>query len=344
MASYVDSRLGLGIVPRTEIVLLASPSFHYSFRQRWAHRLFKKPLPLKKGSFQLFLNGYKDSTEFLAGFDSIKDTWSLRDEKEFQAGFERLVILDYLIRNTDRTFSFILGGSDNWMVSYRPDADESDQASNIPFTSQTPQNNSEPQIGVLVDIDSTEVYTQNETICVVKDASNLHNETVSVNISRSSNLVPSTLPPRVQIAAIDNGLAFPIHHPNRIRSYPYSWLSLTIASHPFSLATVQQVLPLLTSTQWLTTTLSHLEKLAKLDDDFKLSQFQNQKSVFRGQVANLVEVLHNATIRCETPLSLYERPLLLIHEDAEIHSTMDHVIRIKQRMEVLARMALFTSC
>lgn len=34
-ASYVDRKLGLGIVPRTEIVRLTCSAFHYSLEQRW---------------------------------------------------------------------------------------------------------------------------------------------------------------------------------------------------------------------------------------------------------------------------------------------------------------------
>jgi hypothetical protein len=121
-ASFVDRRLGLGIVPRTEIVTLSSPSFNYKASQKWSNRLFGTPLPKKIGSFQLFLNGFIDSTTFFQdGFQKLEDTpnqphplgWDQNSMEEFQAGFERLVILDYLIRNTDR-------GSDNWMIKVSP--------------------------------------------------------------------------------------------------------------------------------------------------------------------------------------------------------------------------------
>lgn len=51
--------------------------------------------------------------------------------------------------------------------------------------------------------------------------------------------------PHVQIAAIDNGLAFPFKHPDQWRTYPYRWSSLPMARNPFSEETVQKILPFL---------------------------------------------------------------------------------------------------
>ncbi|KAJ3130093.1 phosphatidyl inositol kinase, partial [Nowakowskiella sp. JEL0407] len=139
-ASFVDRRLQLNIVPRTEIVKLSSPSFFYGRRDRFNYEVLGIPLPEKIGSFQVFLHGYQDATSFFKdGFDRVlnydvqvkkengivdnvvkstaslaslkewdSENWSEMTKKQFQWGFERLVILDYLIRNTDR-------GSDNWM-------------------------------------------------------------------------------------------------------------------------------------------------------------------------------------------------------------------------------------
>lgn len=188
-ASYLDRRLGLNIVPRTEVVWLASSSFHYSVWDRFRHKFWSTSLPKKVGSFQLFLHDFEDSTTFFAKGE--QSNWSESKGKEFQEGFERLVILDYLIRNTDR-------GSDNWMVG---EAHEGDM---------------------------------------------------------------------VRVAAIDNGLAFPTHHPNRIRSYPYGWLSLEIVHTPFSKATADLFLPMLTSAQWWQETLTGLEQIFSIDEHFKL--------------------------------------------------------------------------
>ncbi|XP_057403261.1 phosphatidylinositol 4-kinase type 2-beta isoform X2 [Balaenoptera acutorostrata] len=77
-ASLVDEKLHLGIVPKTRI-----------------------------GSFQLFVEGYKEAEYWLRKFEADPLPENIR--KQFQSQFERLVILDYLIRNTDR-------GNDNWLI------------------------------------------------------------------------------------------------------------------------------------------------------------------------------------------------------------------------------------
>lgn len=64
---------------------------------------------LQVGSFQLFVDEYKDADYWLRRFES--DPLPVKVQKEFQMKFERLVILDYIIRNTDR-------GNDNWLVKY----------------------------------------------------------------------------------------------------------------------------------------------------------------------------------------------------------------------------------
>ena len=47
--------------------------------------------------------------------------------RTFQLKFERLVVLDYIIRNTDR-------GNDNWLVKYdKPDVDVTDGGLAVSF-------------------------------------------------------------------------------------------------------------------------------------------------------------------------------------------------------------------
>ncbi|XP_059020433.1 phosphatidylinositol 4-kinase type 2-beta isoform X1 [Mustela lutreola] len=123
-ASLVDEKLHLGIVPKTKVVWLVSETFNYSAIDRAKSRgkkyaLEKVPkvgrkfhrigLPPKIGSFQLFVEDYKEADYWLRKFEADPLPENIR--KEFQSQFERLVILDYIIRNTDR-------GNDNWLIKY----------------------------------------------------------------------------------------------------------------------------------------------------------------------------------------------------------------------------------
>lgn len=68
---------------------------------------------LQVGSFQLFVEGYKDADYWLRRWES--DPLPEAVKKQFQFQFEKLVILDFIIRNTDR-------GNDNWLIKYeKPD-------------------------------------------------------------------------------------------------------------------------------------------------------------------------------------------------------------------------------
>ncbi|KAM4674213.1 phosphatidylinositol 4-kinase type 2-beta isoform 3-T3 [Amazona ochrocephala] len=113
-AYLVDDKLGLGVVPKTKVVWLVSETFNYSAIDRAKSRgkkyaLEKVPkvakkfnrigLPPKVGSFQLFVEGYKEADYWLRKFET--DPLPENTRKEFQSQFERLVVLDYVIRNTD---------------------------------------------------------------------------------------------------------------------------------------------------------------------------------------------------------------------------------------------------
>ena len=89
----------------------------------------------------------------------------------FQLQFERLVVLDYIIRNTDR-------GNDNWLIKYtKPGGSKQGTPAK-----GDPENPEEHQTHTPIDV-----------------------------------------------AAIDNGLAFPIKHPDSWRAYPYHWAWLPAA-------------------------------------------------------------------------------------------------------------------
>ncbi|CDS41793.1 Phosphatidylinositol 4 kinase type 2 beta [Echinococcus multilocularis] len=63
------------------------------------------------GSFQLFASGCQDAYYWLNRFDA--DPLPEEAQTSLQHQFEKLVVLDYVIRNTDR-------GNDNWLIRYEP--------------------------------------------------------------------------------------------------------------------------------------------------------------------------------------------------------------------------------
>lgn len=128
-ASILDQQLLSFIVPHTEIVYLKSSSFYYSYWDR--HRAYSKLSP-KIGSFQCFLKGYMEAQAWFHHFPIPNEITGLPDEceilvehnennldsnfkwnkktlQQFREELEKLVILDYIMRNTDR-------GLDNWMI------------------------------------------------------------------------------------------------------------------------------------------------------------------------------------------------------------------------------------
>ena len=87
------------------------------------------------GSLQTFVEGYKDADWHLRRFETMpleKET-----SLQFQLQFERLVVLDYIIRNTDR-------GNDNWLIRYIP-AKTADKSKNDNQNSPSNQNRSNEQ-------------------------------------------------------------------------------------------------------------------------------------------------------------------------------------------------------
>ncbi|CAF3787166.1 unnamed protein product [Rotaria sp. Silwood1] len=126
-ASLIDTKLRLNIVPKTRVIHLTADSFNYPAYQRHliiakreinesvgrhmhGRRVFEPTgLQAKVGSFQLFVDNYVSADVFLKQLE--QNTLPEEDMNKFQKQFERLVVLDYIIRNTDRN-------NDNWLVKY----------------------------------------------------------------------------------------------------------------------------------------------------------------------------------------------------------------------------------
>uniref|UniRef100_A0A3Q0SME2 Phosphatidylinositol 4-kinase type 2 n=1 Tax=Amphilophus citrinellus TaxID=61819 RepID=A0A3Q0SME2_AMPCI len=239
------------------VVYLASETFNYSAIDRVKSRgkrlaLEKVPkvgqrfhrigLPPKVGSFQLFVDGYKDADFWLRRFEA--EPLPENTNRQLQLQFERLVVLDYIIRNTDR-------GNDNWLLKY--------------------------------DCPMDPVGNRDTDWVVVKD-------------------------PIIRLAAIDNGLAFPLKHPDSWRAYPFYWAWLPQAKVPFSQEIRELVLPKLNDPNFIKDLEEDLYELFKKDPGFDRGQFHRQLAVMRGQILNLCQALKDG----KTPLQLVQMPPVIV--------------------------------
>jgi len=244
--------LGLKVVPNTKVVKLASEAFNYlridrekSKAKKVVNEHFPKVgrkfnrlgLPPKIGSFQCFVENYKDADYHLRKFET--EPLDSQTSTSFQLQFEKLVVLDYIIRNTDR-------GNDNWLINYVKPREASDEEE-------------------------------------AQEAS-------------------------ISVAAIDNGLAFPIKHPDSWRAYPYHWAWLPYAKVPFSQETKDLLLPKVSDMNFVQDLCDDLRKLFRTDRGWDKSMFEKQMSVLRGQILNLSQALKDG----KSPLQLVQMPSVFV--------------------------------
>ncbi|KAF9178817.1 phosphatidyl inositol kinase [Haplosporangium sp. Z 767] len=446
--SLVDRRLKLNIVPSTEVVWLSSPAFHYDYLDRRAAQLHKgaKPLPDKVGSFQLFLNGFKDANLFMRDHpwpveqptipasanggattggegshgkgrhssiwrrtsrDSLRSfqqdadgssvhgshmgsthgglsgdrhgfTWTPALQQQFREQFEKMIILDYLIRNTDR-------GLDNWMIRYCEKEGISIVAGPPSGTQKGNLQNQQQQqhqasrrgsrVGDLLGLTSDRGSPRSSSSSMREGAernsmlatppgtpprSNLSrvvsgkeflqdgeesnsmaqqrkrsgslteqssseaeriagSSSAARDMNANTNAGPTTIESHygenhVHVAAIDNGLAFPFKHPDSWRSYPYGWLFLPrpLIAQPFTKATRDHFLPLLSSPVWWRETIADLRRLFSIDSDFDQGMFNKQMAVMKGQGWNIVETLKNQE---HGPIDLCRRVAVVVWDE-----------------------------
>ncbi|OLL24256.1 Phosphatidylinositol 4-kinase lsb6, partial [Neolecta irregularis DAH-3] len=341
-ACVIDRQLQTFMVPYTDIVWLSSKSFHYDWFDRRAYYVKGKPLSQKLGSFQVFLQGFRDANLFLrdhpwpdqntsnvtaavhkkkswvstcrAGDDDSDDddtgysrkpsesvprfTWTDTLQQNFREELEKLVILDYIMRNTDR-------GLDNWMIKICTQTQDVKIVTPNPPSSATGFYNgfpAEPHVYSLSTISlNSPVYGQGPSMAATEGPSS------SVNTPQQDQT-------HIHIGAIDNSLAFPWKHPDEWRSYPYGWLFLPVSliGQPFSQKTRSHFLPLLTSSTWWRQTTDLLHSLFSQDSDFQERMFQKQLAVLKGQAWNVVETLKQPD---QGPLELTRRVRVQVWDD-----------------------------
>ncbi|KAF7376140.1 hypothetical protein MSAN_00028900 [Mycena sanguinolenta] len=249
-----------------------------------------------------------DATE--AG-DSRPFYWSQALQQSFREELEKLVILDYLMLNTDR-------GADNYMIKYCDGDHEKSLVDVAPSLSSRiqmpsmselrksdgfPQVYPTPSMGPSASTSSMpENYTRKPHMNTLKAGG--HTRTVSTS--------------RIVLRPIEFTLfrigwcmyVSPFFRPCLMLSLVY--LPVSVIGRPFSDKTRAHFLPLLTSKEWWEETTFELLKLFSVDPDFHPKMFGRQLAVMKGQAWNIVQSLqHND----EGPLELTRRSKVLVWDD-----------------------------
>nr|XP_044986292.1 phosphatidylinositol 4-kinase type 2-beta isoform X2 [Jaculus jaculus] len=281
-AYLVDAKLQLGIVPKTKVVWLVSETFNYSAIDRAKSRGKKYALEIvpKVGRKfhriglppKLFVEGYKEAEYWLRKFEAHPLPENIR--KQFQSQFEKLVILDYIIRNTDR-------GNDNWLIRYEK-KHKNDRKSAGAETGAS--------LGL---VDRQQLWVEGES--------------PSQGNRQESNWI-NDKELLIKIAAIDNGLAFPFKHPDEWRAYPFHWAWLPQAKVPFSEEIRNLILPYISDMNFVQDLCEDLYELFKTDRGFDKTTFESQMSVMRGQILNLTQALRDG----KSPVQLVQMPCVIV--------------------------------
>ncbi|KAI1658422.1 phosphatidylinositol 3 and 4-kinase-domain-containing protein [Daldinia decipiens] len=223
--------------------------------------------------------------------------WTESLKQSFREELEKLVILDYIMRNTDR-------GLDNWMVK----VDWETQA--VSITSEPPQLN----MDVREEDDEQPARPVHLPASGNSRSPNPYKAQKPMNATSTSTSAGTNPDPKISLGAIDNSLSWPWKHPDAWRSFPFGWLFLPVdlIGRPFSQKTRDHFLPLLTSTQWWSQTSLELRKVFQIDPDFQEKMFSRQMAVMKGQAWNVVETLKTPD---HGPLELTRRARVCVWDD-----------------------------
>nr|OQO25210.1 hypothetical protein B0A51_07972 [Rachicladosporium sp. CCFEE 5018] len=218
--------------------------------------------------------------------------WTDALRESFREQLEKLVILDYIMRNTDR-------GTDNWMIK----VDEQKQTAEVVL--EPPKDDS------MLNGNADPYYRRQESMSTTPGGD-------------GRTAVPN-------IGAIDNSLSWPWKHPDAWRSYPFGWLFLPVSliGRPFSAKTRAHFLPLLTSKDWWSDTQVKLRQCFEIDADFKERMFARQIAVMKGQAWNVVETLKTPD---HGPLELTRRDRACVWDDLVEVPVAVHMSRPSEEM------------
>ncbi|KAL6893258.1 phosphatidylinositol 3 and 4-kinase domain-containing protein [Trichoderma evansii] len=226
-----------------------------------------------------------------------KFVWTEQLKQSFREELEKLVILDYIMRNTDR-------GLDNWMVKVDW------ETNTVSLASDPVQINMEPV---------TEEDEEEMNVRPIGASEMPPQPTRASYPYKRQNPMKASSPrgkkePNMSLGAIDNSLSWPWKHPDAWRSFPFGWLFLPVdlIGRPFSQKTRDHFLPLLTSTAWWSETQMALKRVFQMDEDFQERMFAKQIAVMKGQAWNVVEALKTPD---HGPLELTRRAKVCVWDD-----------------------------
>lgn len=228
-----------------------------------------------------------------------KFAWTSTLQQAFREQLEKLVILDYIMRNTDR-------GLDNWMIKVDW------QTEDVSIVAEPPKPVKRDENG------ETALPAPRPISVSPRPESNTSRPYKRYEAMESRSSTPLTgkeaVGPAIRLGAIDNSLSWPWKHPDAWRSFPFGWLFLPVSliGKPFSQKTRDHFLPLLTSKAWWSETQLALRKVFIQDDDFKESMFARQIAVMKGQAWNVVETLKQSD---HGPLELTRRTRVCVWDD-----------------------------
>ncbi|KAI9826272.1 MAG: phosphatidyl inositol kinase [Phylliscum demangeonii] len=222
--------------------------------------------------------------------------WTDALRQSFREELEKLVILDYIMRNTDR-------GLDNWMIKVDPVAGTATIVSG-PIRLNGHAVSDLPSRPVPRDLDIGRDSSPQDPYRLQKPMTASQSEGSKGGMDHRS----------ISIGAIDNSLSWPWKHPDAWRSFPFGWLFLPVSliGQPFSSKTREHFLPLLTSPKWWSDTQLALRNIFSQDADFKERMFAKQIAVMKGQAWNVVETLKTSD---HGPLELTRRARVYVWDD-----------------------------
>ena len=225
--------------------------------------------------------------------------WTSNIKQSFREQLEKLVILDYIMRNTDR-------GLDNWMVKIDQETEQVTIVAEPPRTNSELEDPSPHPVPISVTPQRPTSNTSRPYRRYEAMASDSRTGT-PLNHEDEKNIL-------ISLGAIDNSLSWPWKHPDAWRSFPFGWLFLPVSliGQPFSQKTRDHFLPILTSTAWWSDTQMALRHVFAQDSDFKESMFARQIAVMKGQAWNVVETLKQPD---HGPLELTRRMRVCVWDD-----------------------------